>query len=178
MQKTPLFQVHTERLTLIPLTPELLRLWLDDIPTLEEKLHATYRGESLSEEYLQSIVEMQLERMPYFDETQDTEYAWYTFWLILLNETHEIIGSFDIKRGIDETGRIEIGYGLAASFQHQGYMSETIQGFLKWAYLDPRLRTVMAETETGNTASQKVLKRCGFSPVSEAETLWWRYNMP
>ena len=176
MQKTTPFTCHSARLELVPLTPECLRLWIDDLPALEAKLNAKYCGEYL--DILRDIIAEQLNLMPYFDETQDREYAWYTFWMIIQKDTREIIGSFDVKSGIDKDGRLEIGYGLGTAYEHHGYMTETVKEFLTWAFRDPRVSGVIAETERDNIRSQNVLKRCGFSLTSENETLWWLCPKP
>jgi len=44
------------------------------------------------------------------------------------------------------------------------------------AFMDKKIETIIAETEAENTASSKVLERCGFKKYKEERTHWWRLN--
>lgn len=39
--------IQTERLDLIPLTPNQLKLWIEDIPELEKELDCSYKAEPM-----------------------------------------------------------------------------------------------------------------------------------
>ena len=56
----------------------------------------------------------------------------------------------------------ELGFGLLPQWRHQGYMTEAIQGVLR-ALNQQNIRYVWACCFRENTASEKLIRRCGFS---------------
>ena len=60
---------------------------------------------------------------------------------------------------------IEIGYILRPSVWGKGYATEAATRLLKFAFEETPLEEIVATTDTGNTASQRVLEKCGL--VSE-----------
>ena len=65
-------------------------------------------------------------------------------------------------KGLRENGIAEIGYGILEAFQGQGYATEAVRAACRWAFLHPDVRSLEAETDAGNAASQIVLEKCGF----------------
>src|SRR5439155_12420036 len=83
-------------------------------------------------------------------------------WLMIVAD--ELVGIIGLKS--DEGERVEIGYGVAASRERQGFASAAV------AALVPILRNrgvsmVTAETSNEHPASQRVLQRNGFVTVGE-----------
>ena len=94
-----------------------------------------------------------------------SEWDWYAAWMIeTLDGTH--IGDLCFK-GLSSGEAPEIGYGILKEFEGQGYATEAVKLALKWAFGHSKVNAVEAETEPDNAASQKVLKKCGFSPKGE-----------
>ena len=90
------------------------------------------------------------------------QWQWYAMWMIELRDgTH--IGDLCFK-GLDTSGTVEIGYGILEAFQGHGYATEAVQTACRWAFLHPDVRSLEAETDAGNAASQRVLEKCGFRP--------------
>ncbi len=58
-------------------------------------------------------------------------------------------------------GEIEIGYILRPSAWGRGYATEAAARLLKFAFEATPLQEIVATTDTGNTASQRVLEKCG-----------------
>ena len=91
-------------------------------------------------------------------------YIWYTLWFIKLKDSeNEIVGSLSFK-GITETGVIEIGYGINEGYENKGYTTEAVQAVVKWASKQENVKQIEAEAEENNTASIRVLEKCGFIP--------------
>ena len=63
---------------------------------------------------------------------------------------------------------VEIGYGIVPSRQGRGYATEAVLAMIAMAWADARVRTVVAGTDPGNVASQRVLGKAGFSAGSRA----------
>lgn len=110
--------LETERLELVPLHAELLRMWTEDIPGLEKRLGCIYKAEPMEGMFLQIVGE----------QLKITE----------------------------------------------GYMTEAVKAMCGWAFSQEGVRQVTAETDKQGTASQRVLKRCGFVVYRQEETLWWK----
>ena len=85
-----------------------------------------------------------------------------------------MVGSIDFKDMPDSDGEVEIGYGLGRDFEHNGYMTETVQAFCDWALKQDSVKHVIAETDVDGISSQKILKRCGFKEYARNNTVWWR----
>ena len=48
------------------------------------------------------------------------------------------------------------------AFQGRGYATEAVHAACRWAFGHGELKSLEAETEAGNAASQSVLAKCGF----------------
>ncbi len=94
------------------------------------------------------------------------QWEWYAIWMIELKDgTH--IGELCFK-GVSEEGTTEIGYGIAENYQGCGYATEALAALVDWAFHQPEIKCVLAETEEANIASQKVLSKAGFLPTGES----------
>ena len=88
------------------------------------------------------------------------QWEWYAIWVIELNDgTH--IGDLCFK-GLDSNGVAEIGYGVLEEYQGQDYATEAVKAALRWAFQNPNVIAIEAETEDDNAASKRVLEKCGF----------------
>ena len=93
------------------------------------------------------------------------QWEWYAIWMIELKDgTH--IGELCFK-GFSEEGNAEIGYGIAEDYQNCGYTTEAVSALADWAFKQPGVSCITAETEASNIASQRVLQKSGFIPTGE-----------
>ena len=91
------------------------------------------------------------------------QWNWYAIWMIEEKDgTH--VGDLCFK-GLNPDGSVEIGYGILEDFCGRGYATEAVRAAVEWAFLQPGVTRVEAETEPGNAASQRVLANCGFLPT-------------
>ena len=134
--------IRTERLTIYPASQEQM-----------EAMIASEQDEELKKAYTE-MLEGCLRHPDQWD--------WYAMWMIEKTDgTH--IGDLCFK-GLREDGIAEIGYGILEEYQGQGYATEAVQTACRWAFLHPDVRSLEAETDAGNAASQRVLEKCGFRP--------------
>ena len=70
--------IETERLQLIPLTPDQLRLWVTDMAELESELGVVYDAEPMEGIFLK-IVEGQCG----ITEKDEAHYVYHTFWFLV-----------------------------------------------------------------------------------------------
>jgi RimJ/RimL family protein N-acetyltransferase len=106
------------------------------------------------------------------------EWLWYTNWQIYLRTDGTCIGSLGFK-GSPVSGAVEIGYGIDAPYQNQGYMTEAVKAAMNWAYYRQDVYFILAETEKENAASVRVLQKNGFKPAgSGIEGPRWAAERP
>ena len=99
-------------------------------------------------------------------------------WLVVAGGA--VIGDCGLHGGpsgtVDEAGRVEIGYGLAAPSRGQGYGSEVVAAITGWLLAQPEVRQVRACTLTGNLPSRRVLEKAAFAyaGVEDGEAVYER----
>ena len=88
------------------------------------------------------------------------QWDWYAAWMIEKRDATPV-GDLCFK-GLGDDGVAEIGYGILEEYRGQGYAAEAVQAVCRWAFRHSELRALEAETAPENTASQRVLEKCGF----------------
>ena len=132
--------IQTDRLNIYPASREQM-----------EAIIASERDEELKKAYSE-MLEGCLRHPEQWD--------WYAAWIMETKDGTQV-GDLCFK-GLRENGTAEIGYGILEAFQGQGYATEAVQAACRWAFGHGELKTLEAETEAGNAASQSVLAKCGF----------------
>ncbi|WP_197412237.1 GNAT family N-acetyltransferase [Rheinheimera sp. EpRS3] len=61
-----------------------------------------------------------------------------------------------------QDGVAEVGYLFLPEFCGKGYAAESLQGLINWATDTQQINRYQALVTEGNTASEKVLTKCGF----------------
>lgn len=172
--------LETDRLCLVPLSAAQLNLWLTNLPLLEAELNCHYQAQPL-EGFFRNIVEGQAQKT----KADQANWLFHTFWFIIRKQDRVVVGSADFKSPPDQNGSVEIGYGLAPPFEHNGYMTESIAAMCHWAWQQPAVHHILAETEPDNLPSQRVLQRCGFAAFTAKNdnaadgltpNCWWRLS--
>lgn len=139
--------LKTNRLQIVPLTAEQLDLLLKQ-PQEDEHMAA-----ALSEMY-RGCAE------------NPKDWFWYTCWQIYLRSDETRIGSLCFK-GSPMNGAVEIGYGIDEKHRNQGYAAEAVRAIADWAFTNPDVYFVLAETANDNFASIRVLEKTGFTDFGE-----------
>ncbi|MCR5067034.1 MAG: GNAT family N-acetyltransferase [Erysipelotrichaceae bacterium] len=79
---------------------------------------------------------------------------------VRLKENGRLIGilcCFDVK----ENESCEIGYGIGSAYWNQGYTTEAVKRYIKYLFEEKNLKTVYASHFPENTASRRVMEKCG-----------------
>jgi RimJ/RimL family protein N-acetyltransferase len=79
----------------------------------------------------------------------------------LADQAELLVGGIGFHGGVDERGRVEIGYAIVPSHQGAGYATQALHLLVDRAR-ELGAQVVTAETEPGNLASQAVLRHLGF----------------
>ena len=123
----------------------------------EDEMHSLIEKQT-DKELIKAYSEMLQESLEHLD-----AWEWYAAWAIEKKDgTH--IGDLCFK-GFNDDGSVEIGYGITEENQGKGYATEAVEAVIVWALDQPGVRQVEAETERDNKKSQRVLEKCGFSPL-------------
>ena len=136
----------------IELETERLRLYVASQAEMEQII-----GRQTDEELRKAYLEM---LDGYLAHPEQGE--WYAIWMVTRRDGVQV-GDLSFK-GLNEDGYVEIGYGISDEFQGQGYATEAVKAVVDWALMQDGVLRVEAETEPDNTASQRVLAKCGFVP--------------
>lgn len=93
-------------------------------------------------------------------------------WFVTLSEDGRVVGDCGTLGWVDDDGRVEIGYGLAAPFRGRGLGTEAAGALADWVAAQPEVRVVTASVEVGNEASRRLLERLGFVLTGERDRHW------
>jgi RimJ/RimL family protein N-acetyltransferase len=86
------------------------------------------------------------------------------------------VGGIGFKGSPNERDEVEIGYGISPSCQGRGVATEALTALCDFAR--GRVGAIVAETDGENTASQRVLEKCGFRRDGGSdELLRWRRDL-
>ena len=163
-----MFELHTPRLTLIPLSHQHLLVWhqsgrkdLEKILNLQPnpwKLELFYEQET--QQALSNYWIPQTAKFP-------LDYYWYTSWEIILQDSSCSVGGIGFAGLPDDEGATELGYALDEKFRGKGIATEAVQALSDWAFQDPGLHKLRAETPVGNVGSQRVLEKNKFQKTGQ-----------
>ena len=84
-------------------------------------------------------------------------------WAAVRRTDDRLVGSFGLKR-TDWRGRSsEIGYWVAPWARGEGVAVEALQAIARWLLLEQGFERMVLRAATGNTASQRVAEKAGFT---------------
>lgn len=81
---------------------------------------------------------------------------------VALKETNELIGDIGCILRNEDACQAIIGYRIASPHWHKGYAFEAVQGWLDFLFEDLGIHRVIADCDTENVASYKLLEKLGF----------------
>lgn len=84
---------------------------------------------------------------------------------IILKSTDQLIGSAHIAKVTEYSKVGDIGYAINPKFQKQGYATELTTALIQFGFTELELLVVFATCDTRNTASIRVLEKCGMIRV-------------
>lgn len=73
-----------------------------------------------------------------------------------------LIGAGGFKGAPDADGTVEIGYSVLPEHQRQGYATEAVSGWVRFAFASGRVMRVVGQTLPSLQPSIRVLERAGF----------------
>lgn len=84
-------------------------------------------------------------------------------WAVNEKDSGRFIGCFVITPIPKQPERIQLGYSFIPEMWSRGYATEVSKAGVEYFYTRTPLQELYAVTETANTASEKVLRKAGFT---------------
>ena len=145
--------LETSRLILRSLVPEdaaSLRRWL-----ARDEIY-TYWGRKASKGEREPEL-MFIDPRPWVKRKPDPDFTWG----IVLKETNAVIGDVSIF-DIENARMGSVGYRLDPDLWGHGYVTEALRAAVEFIFTHTELDRLHATADVRNTASNRVLEKCGF----------------
>jgi ribosomal-protein-alanine N-acetyltransferase len=91
----------------------------------------------------------------------------FCHYQVLLRDEDVVVGDIGFHAPPDELGEVSIGFGIVPAARGRGYAVEALRAVLDWALRQPQVRSVHADTDLVNLASQRVLVAAGMRLVAD-----------
>lgn len=154
-------RIRTARLELIPATETHLRAELEGRLALAGALEAEVPPTWPPELYDEDAVHYSLGWVL----AHPDDVGWGFYYVVRRvgpGVTPLLIGTGGFKGAPDSAGAVEVGYGILPEHQRQGYATEAVGGWVRFAFASPAVRVVVAQTLPHLAASLGVLRKAGF----------------
>jgi ribosomal-protein-alanine N-acetyltransferase len=144
-------ELTTPRLRLRPLTPDDMQALLLGRPAAGQRWAEGYPldGTLVAVAMQADLVKHEVERGP------------FGHYQVLLADEDLVVGDVGFHAPPDDLGEVSIGFGIVPAARGRGYAGEALRALLAWALRRPEVRTVHADTDLVNLASQRVLLGAG-----------------
>lgn len=170
-----MIRVPTARLELIAGTLEMVRAEIQDRDRLGNLLQAV-----VPPDWPPELDDLKMKELTagWFEENPDGE-GWLCWYFVLQNDgegNRILIGIGGFRDKPDADGKIEIGYSVLKRFRNSGYATEAVRGLVAWAFAQPVVLRVVAETPHGLISSIRVLEKSGFmrsGQATKSKSLWF-----
>ncbi|HUC80547.1 MAG TPA: GNAT family N-acetyltransferase [Flavisolibacter sp.] len=172
VQKLEIDKLITERLVLIPFTINICTNILNNDYSDLELLHLK-KGKGWPDEDV-------LDTLPRIvNNLNKVEYpTGYESWMIIKNDTLEVIGDLGFKGFNPKEENIDLGYGLIKEERGKGYAVEAVREIIQWAFSTKIVKQITASCSTGNKPSINLLNKFNFiQDRIENEMICWRLDI-
>jgi ribosomal-protein-alanine N-acetyltransferase len=174
-----MFCIESDRLKLIPLKHKQLELCKRDRSALEKQLGLNPSA-MVIDSYYQAELRQALNGfwLPNTRAYPDL-YHWYTNWEVILTSINTTIGGIGFGGYPNDFGETSVGYVMDEKHRGNGYATEAVLALSQWGFSYSILKSIIADTEVTNLASQRVLAKAGFNQFgNDKPLLYYRLNKP
>lgn len=163
--------LETPRTKLVPFSLELI-----DAASAGDRLALSGLGFKTTEEWPEADL---LEALPVFRELiLEHGVNGFNSWVIVDNETDEVIGSLGFLGNPDEDGRVELGFGVIPGRRRRRYCSESVSALIGWAKEQEGVMSILAHCDIDNPGSRAILSRAGFrNRETDGRTMEWELEI-
>ena len=164
----------TQNLVIVPLTHEQLKLYKFDQEGLAASLGLNYLEPQQDPSVIGEIQEA-IEFWLKGTLENPKDFHWFTNWHIILRAKQIAIGGIGFAGKPDDEGKVMVGYGLDVRYHGRGFASEALRAMIDWAFSQPLVRFIVAETPLSNIPSHRVLEKNGFTQIeTKNEQILWK----
>jgi ribosomal-protein-alanine N-acetyltransferase len=157
--------VRTQRLHLYPMSPEAIdALVAGDAARLRSITGVQFPTPVAPPPYMAESLPVVLNRLRAHAE----ESAWWN-WLVVRQDTAEVVGSVAFGGMPDAQGAVLIGYAMYPDRVGSGFATEAVRAMVEWAFAQPGVEVVRALAPVWNTPAVHVAEKIGMRPVSSDE---------
>jgi ribosomal-protein-alanine N-acetyltransferase len=172
-----MFFIESNRLRLIPLTHQLLKICQTNRAEMELAVGLNLSSMQIDRLYQNEVADaMQHFWLPKTLEHPDL-YQWYTSWEIVRKDTNTAIGEIGLIGYPNANGETEIGYMLDKQEHGKGYATEALIRLIKWAFTHEDVKYIIVHTYEDNLASRKLLLTCGFTEIGKDAGNLYTYRL-
>jgi ribosomal-protein-alanine N-acetyltransferase len=151
-------ELRTERLRLVALDAEEMRLLAEDWPALQRRLGAKPSPAWITDPETLAAARRHRDRM-----LQEADaWMWWTFWQVVVALEGETVGLVDFKGPPGPEGGVAIGCSFAPAHWNRGYATEAVGPLVAWALGHSSVRFITADTDGANVRAHRVLRKLGF----------------
>jgi [ribosomal protein S5]-alanine N-acetyltransferase len=150
-------EITTPRLRLRPLAPAEMRELLEGRP-----LDGQVWAEGYPLDGTLVAVAMQSELVD-----RDVDRGCFCHYQVIEKDNNLVIGDIGFHTPPDELGEVSVGFGIVPVARRRGYAVEALRALLGWALAQPEVRSIHADTDLVNLASQRVLLGAGMRVVAD-----------
>jgi ribosomal-protein-alanine N-acetyltransferase len=168
VQTLQIDQLQTERLLLIPFTTQICKNLINDdfsdLYVIGLKKGKSWPDDDVLETLPKTLTNLSLVKAP----------TGFESWMIIKNETFEIIGDLGFKGFNYEKENIDIGYGIIKEERGKGYAEEATKALIKWAFTQDIVKEITARCLIDNSSSINLLKKLNFDITkNDNEMMHW-----
>lgn len=160
--------IETERLIIMPLTYSMVNSVISGDKKGFEKLGIIFNAKWPRQDTI-DILNFIKDSMPKNDVASG-----FHVWIIIKKNDMSIIGDAGFKGEPDDSGNVEIGFGLIDEEQRKGYGYEVASSLINWATHQNNVKVIKADCLINNVGSIKVLMKCGLHETHrDHEYIYW-----
>ena len=149
--------IQTDRLVLIPSSPDLIREALVSDGSLARALDAALPADWPPEFYDADSLTYALDRL-----ASAPEYEGWSTYFFLRRDGRVLLGNGGYYAPPSEDGEVEVGYSVVPTMQGRGYATEATRGLIDRAFAVPRVERVIATALPDRVPSIRVVEKLGF----------------
>lgn len=150
--------ITTKRLQLLPARVDVLRA----AAAMDRAKTAELLGADVTPDWPPDLLQDALTPTADHLESGKWKHPWSTYFMMLA-EPYTLVGTCGFKAPPAEDGGVEVGYSVVKSHQRRGYATEATQGLIDFAFADPRVTHVIAETLPDLLPSIGVMEKVGMT---------------
>jgi ribosomal-protein-alanine N-acetyltransferase len=167
-QKLSIDRLTTERLILIPFTTKICENILNndfsDLSALGLKKGKGWPYPDVIETLPRIIINLSKVEAP----------TGFESWMIIKNDTFEVIGDAGFKGYNPEEKSVDIGYGISKEERRKGYAEEAVTELIRWAFSTEIVSEITARCLLENINSINFLKKLNFTEMKrDTEMIYW-----